>query len=335
MIRAAIIGATGYTGIDAIEIILRHRDAKVTYLTASSDTAVAASRMHPRLTGRCELDIEPLNFDKLADVADVALCCLPHKVSMEFVPQMLKKGVKVVDFSADYRIKDIAVYEAHYSKHTDAANVAKAVYGLPELYREQIKKADLVANPGCFPTSTSLGLAPLLKNGLIRTSGIVINSVSGASGAGKKLADGLHFPNLNENLRPYSVGNHRHTPEMEQIAGDIAGKPVSLLFQPHIGAYDRGILSSIYSDPIPNITAGDLLELYREFYRNEPFVQVLSQPPAVKDVANTNYCHIFPTVVKDKIVVFSAIDNLVKGASGQAVQNMNILFGIDERAGLI
>ncbi len=335
MIRAAIIGATGYTGIDAIEIILRHPQAKVTYLTASSDTAVAAAKMHPRLTGRCELDIEPLNFDKLADVADVALCCLPHKVSMEFVPQMLKKGVKVVDFSADYRIKDIDVYEAHYSKHTDAANVAKAVYGLPELYRERIKKADLVANPGCFPTSTSLGLAPLLKNGLIRTTGIVINSVSGASGAGKKLADGLHFPNLNENLRPYSVGNHRHTPEMEQIAGDIAGKPVSLLFQPHIGAYDRGILSSIYSDPISGITSSELLELYKEFYRNEPFVQVLSSPPAVKDVTNTNYCHIYPVAVKDKIVVFSAIDNLVKGASGQAVQNMNILFGVDERAGLI
>jgi len=335
MIRAAIIGATGYTGIDAIEIILKHPQAKVTYLTASSDTAVPAAKMHPRLTGRCDLDIEPLNFDKLAEVADVALCCLPHKVSMEFVPQMLKKGVKVVDFSADYRIKDVAVYEAHYSKHTDTANIAKAVYGLPELYRELIKKTNLVANPGCFPTSVSLGLAPLLKKGMIKTSGIVVNSVSGASGAGKKLADGLHFPNLNENLRPYSIGNHRHTPEMEQIASDIASKPVTLLFQPHIGCYDRGILSSIYSDPVSDITSGDLLELYREFYRNEPFVQVLSTPPAVKDVANTNYCHIHPAVVKGKIVVFSAIDNLVKGASGQAVQNMNILFGVDERLGLM
>ncbi|MFI4912969.1 MAG: N-acetyl-gamma-glutamyl-phosphate reductase [Sedimentisphaeraceae bacterium JB056] len=335
MIKAAIIGATGYTGIDAIEIILRHPEAELTYLTASSDKSVPVDKVHPRLSGRCDLDIEPLDFDKLASVADVALCCLPHKVSMEFVPQMLNRGVKVVDFSADYRIKDVSVYEKHYVVHTDADNIKRAVYGLPELYREQIKKADLVANPGCFPTTSSLGLAPVLKKGLISSKGIVINSVSGATGAGKKLADGLHFPNLNENLRAYGVGTHRHMPEMEQIASDVAGKPVTVLFQPHIGSFDRGILSSIYCDPKNHITSAELLELYRDFYRDEPFVQVLSQPPAIKDVANTNYCHIYPVAVKGKIVVFSAIDNLMKGASSQAIQNMNIMFGVDERLGLL
>lgn len=336
MIKVAIIGATGYTGIDAIEMILRHPEAQVTYLTASSDTAVPVESVHPRLSGRCGLDIEPLDFDKLAKVADVTLCCLPHKVSMSFVPQMLERGVKVVDFSADYRIKDVEVYEKFYVEHTDVANIEHAVYGLPELYRQQIKTATLVANPGCFPTTSTLGLAPLLKNGLIATDGIVINSVSGATGAGKKLGDGLHFPNLNENLRPYGIGTHRHMPEMEQIAGDVAGEPVTVLFQPHIGSYDRGILSSIYCDPLEHhTTAAMLLELYRDFYRDEPFVQVLSQPPALKNVANTNYCHIHPAVVKGKVVIFSAIDNLVKGASGQAVQNMNIMFGVDERLGLL
>jgi N-acetyl-gamma-glutamyl-phosphate reductase len=335
MIKVAIIGATGYTGIDAIEIILRHQQAELTYLTASSDKSVAVESVHPRLSGRCDLDIEPLDFDKLASVADVALCCLPHKVSMGFVPRMLERGVKVVDFSADYRIKDVAVYEKHYVTHTDTANIERAVYGLPELYRERIRGAELVANPGCFPTTSSLGLAPLLKYGYISGKGIVVNSVSGATGAGKKLADGLHFPNLNENLRAYGVGTHRHMPEMEQIAAEIAEKPVSILFQPHIGCFDRGILSSIYCDPREHITSAEILELYRNFYRDEPFVQILSEPPSVKNVANTNYCHIYPATVKGKLVIFSAIDNLVKGASGQAVQNMNIMFGVDERMGLL
>lgn len=334
MIRVAIIGATGYTGSESIEFLIRHPQAQVTYLTASSDETVPVWKVHPSLTGRCSLDIEPLNFDKLAQCADVALCCLPHKVSMEFVPQMLQRGVKVVDFSADYRIKDIEMYEKFYVKHTDTANVAKAAYGLPELYRDQIAGKDLIANPGCFPTTASLGLAPLLRAGLIEPT-VVVNSVSGASGAGKKLAAGLHYPNMNENIRAYGVGTHRHMPEMEQVASDMAGKNVSVIFQPHIGPFDRGILSSIYCDPIKSITEEDLINLYREFYANENFVQILNQPPSVKDVAHTNYCHIYPTWVKGKIVVFSAIDNLVKGASGQAIQNMNIIFGLDETLGLL
>jgi len=334
MIRVAIIGASGYTGLDAIEILLRHPQAKVTYLTALPEECGAAEQVFPRLKGRCGLAIEPLDMAKLTALADVALCCLPHKVSMGFVPKLLDAGLKVVDFSADYRIKDVAVYEKYYQKHTDPGNLAHAVYGLPELFRKQVRSARLIANPGCFPTGAILAIAPLLKNKLIRTDGIIVNAVTGVSGGGKNPSVTFHFPNMNENILPYGIGTHRHMPEMEQIASEIAGAGVSMLFQPHVGPFDRGILSSVYCDPVGNVTAAQLQELYKTFYQGEPFVQVLAAAPGVKNVARTNYCHVFATVAKGKVLCFSALDNIVKGASGQAVQNMNIIFGLDETMGL-
>lgn len=334
MIRVAIIGASGYTGAESIRILFRHAEAKLTYLTALPEECGPVGEVFPEFRGRCELDIEPLDLDKLSQSADVALCCLPHKVSMGFVPKLLDAGVKVIDFSADYRIKDVAVYEKYYQPHTDRANLAKAVYGLPELYRDQIKGADLVANPGCFPTGAILAIAPLLKAGLIETDSIIVSSVTGASGAGKNPSAKFHFPNMNENVFPYGVGVHRHMPEIEQIAGEAAGAKATVLFQPHVGCLDRGILSTVYCQPAKGIKAEQLLPLYHDFYQGEPFVQVATTPPAVKDVAGTNYCHLFPALVKGRIVAFSAIDNLVKGASGQAIQNMNILFGIEEIMGL-
>ncbi len=333
MIRVAIIGAGGYTGVESIEILLRHPEAKLTYLTAQQEFGRAAD-IYPQLAGRCDLAIEPLDLDKLGKLADVALCCLPHKVSMSMVPKMLAAGVKVVDFSADYRIRDLATYEKYYEPHTDKENLAHAVYGLPELFRDQIKCARLVANPGCYPTGASLALAPLLKNNLIKPTGIVLSSVSGVSGGGKKPTPGFHFPYMNENMYAYSVGVHRHMPEMEQAASDVAGKPVELLFQPHVGPFDRGIFTSAYCDPIAPISPDTLKKIYQDFYKGEQFVQILSAPPAVKNVAKTNYVHIFPTFAKGKVVVFSVIDNLIKGASGQAIQNMNIIFGLDETLGL-
>ena len=334
MIRVAIIGAGGYTGAESIEIILRHPQAKLVYLTALPEECGNVADIYGQLRGRCDMAIEPLDLDKLAKLADVALCCLPHKVSMSFVPKLLAADVKVVDFSADYRIKDLAVYEKFYEPHTDPENLAKAVYGLPELFREKIKGATLVANPGCYPTGAILALAPLLKNGLIKTAGIIVNSVTGVSGGGKKPAPGFHFPYMNENFYPYGVGTHRHGPEIEQVASELAGEKTEILFQPNVGPFDRGILSNVYADPAQNITAESLQKIYHDFYRGEPFVQILTKPPTVKDVAKTNYCHIFPTLVKGKAVVFSTIDNLIKGASGQAVQNMNIIFGLDETLGL-
>lgn len=333
MLSAAIIGASGYTGSQAIEIFMRHSQAKLTYLTALPEECGSAADVFPRFRGRCSLEIEPLNMNKLIDSAKVVLCCLPHKVSMGFVPNLLKAGLKVIDFSADYRIKDVAVYEKYYQPHTDKDNLKQAVYGLCELNREKIKNAKLIANPGCFPTTFILGTAPLLKNKLVEGT-VIVNSVTGTSGAGKNPSKNFHFPNMNENFFPYGIGKHRHQPEMEQIAGELAGRHVEVLFQPHVGPFDYGIMSTIYCQPKENITAEKLTELYKEFYKNERFVQVLNNPPMLKDIANTNYCHIYPTICKDKIVVFSAIDNLIKGASGQAVQNMNIMYGFDEADGL-
>ncbi|MCX5636362.1 MAG: N-acetyl-gamma-glutamyl-phosphate reductase [Planctomycetota bacterium] len=352
MIRVAIIGASGYTGAESIKIILAHSQAKLVYLTALPEECGAVDEVFPQFKGRCNLQIEPLDFGKLAGLADVALCCLPHKVSMGFVPKLLDMGLKVIDFSADYRRKDVAVYEKFYQKHTDTANLARAVYGLPELFREQIKGADLVANPGCFPTGAILAIAPLLKENLIDTSSIIVNAGTGISGAGKNPSSKFHFPNMNENMFPYGIGTHRHLPEMEQIASEIAGCDVQILFQPHAGPFDRGILSTVYCQPArhselsschserseeshkKNINSERLTKLYTDFYANEQFVQVCKDAPGVKDVAGTNYCQVFVTCVKGRIVSFSAIDNLVKGASGQAIQNMNIIFGLEETTGL-
>lgn len=336
MVRVAIIGASGYTGAESIEIILRHPQARLTYLTALPEECGCVAEVFTRFRGRCDLDIEPLDFNKLADSADVVLCCLPHKVSMQFVPRLLKAGVKVIDFSADYRIKNTDIYEQFYQvKHTDKANLRGAVFGLPELFRSQIKNAELVANPGCFPTGAILAVAPLLKNAIIETDSIIVNAVTGSSGAGKNPSAKFHFPNMNENFFAYGIGTHRHMPEIEQVAASIAGCDVRLIFQPHVAPLDRGILSTVYCQPKGGCTTKELADLYNEFYANEPFVQICDCAPALKDVAGTNYCHVFATVVKGKIVCFSAIDNLVKGASGQAIQNMNIIFGLDETLGLI
>jgi N-acetyl-gamma-glutamyl-phosphate reductase len=334
MIRVAIIGASGYTGAESIRIILGHDGARLTYLTALPEECGMVEDVFPQFKGRCKMQIEPLDLDKMAGLADVALCCLPHKVSMGFVPKLLDAGLKVIDFSADYRLKDVAVYEKYYVKHTDTENLKHAAFGLPELFRDRIKKATLVANPGCYPTGASLAIAPLLENDLIETDCVIVNSVTGTSGAGNKPSGKFHFPNMNENLFPYGIGTHRHMPEIEQIASDVAGKDVTVLFQPHVGPFDRGILSTVYCMPKEKLGDEQLGRLYRDFYAEEPFVQIRNDPPAVKDVAGTNYCHIFPTSVKGRIVSFSAIDNLVKGASGQAIQNMNIIFDIDEAMGL-
>ena len=336
MIKVAIIGTSGYTGAESIEIILRHNQAKLVYLSALPEECGAVDEVFPRFKGRCNLQIEPLDIDKLSGLADVALCCLPHKVSMGFVPKLLDAGLKVVDFSADYRIKSTEVYEKFYQvKHSDTANLERAVYGLPELFREQIKDADLIANPGCYPTGALLAVAPLLKEGLVETDSIIVNAVTGISGAGKNPSSKFHYPNMNENIFAYGIGTHRHMPEMEQIASEIAGTDVNILFQPHAGPFDRGILSTVYCTAKGKVNSEKLSLLYKDFYSDEPFVQVCQDSPSVKDVAGTNYCHIFVSCVKGKVVIFSAIDNLVKGASGQAIQNMNIIFGLDETLGLL
>ena len=244
---------------------------------------------------------------------------------------LLAAGIRVVDLSAYYRLKDAAVFERWYGEPPhDPANLAQAVYGLPELYREQIRTADLVANPGCYPQTAILGLAPLVKHKLIEPTGIIVNSVSGISGAGRTPKLGSHFPECNENVVAYNVGKHRHTPEMEQALTELAGTPVEILFAPHLVPMDRGIHSTIYAVPTTTATEADLRELYGDFYKNEPFVRLRTMPPATKDTAHTNYLDLSVSKIRGKVVILAAEDNLIRGAAGVAVQNFNLMFGYPE-----
>jgi N-acetyl-gamma-glutamyl-phosphate reductase len=336
MVNVAIIGATGYTAEEAIKILLRHPQVKITCLTAREDKCGPVEVIFPALKDRLDLSLELADVAAIAQKADVALCCLPHKVSMEFVAQLIKADVKVVDFSADYRLHDVSLYEKTYQvEHCDKKNLAQAAFGLPELFRESIRGAKLVANPGCYPTAASLAIAPLLKENLIALDDIIINAVSGVSGAGRNPSQEFHYPQMNENLFAYGVGSHRHQPEIEQILTDYSDQKVKVLFQPHVGSFDRGISESIYCRPLKQVEPKQMLDLYQSFYKDEPFVRILDKPPAIKQVAHTNFCDIFPTMAQNRIVVFSAIDNLIKGAAGQAVQNMNIICDMDETTGLL
>ncbi|MFA5865363.1 MAG: N-acetyl-gamma-glutamyl-phosphate reductase [Phycisphaerae bacterium] len=338
MVNVGIIGATGYTGEEAIKILLRHGQAKLTALTALPEECGPIGDIFPSLRKRIDLKVEPLELDRFVKKVDVALCCLPHKVSMSLIPKMLSAGLKVIDFSADYRLRDLATYEKYYCKHTDVENLAKAAFGLPELFRSKIVGKQLVANPGCYPTGSSLALAPLLAEGLIELDTIISNAVTGVSGAGRKATLAYHLPEMNENMFPYAPGGvHRHSPEINQICGDVAGKPVKVLFQPHVGPFDRGILSSVYARPTKPLTKEKLGELYSKFYGSEIFVRILNSPPTIKAIARSNFCDIFPTISVDgrAVIIFSAIDNLIKGASGQAIQNLNIICGLPESEGLL
>ncbi|MCX5712788.1 MAG: N-acetyl-gamma-glutamyl-phosphate reductase, partial [Candidatus Omnitrophica bacterium] len=277
----------------------------------------------------------------IASKCDVVFLALPHTVSMDLAPKLLKAGVKVIDLSADYRIKDVKVYEKAYNcKHKDKDNIAQAVYGLPELYRERIKKAKLVANPGCYPTAAALALAPLVScvKGIDLDS-IIIDAKSGTTGAGKKASDALMFAEVNEDFKAYKVNAHQHAPEMNQELSKLAGRKLEVTFVPHLLPLDRGILETIYVKKTGGKvqgTRGKILDVYKKFYKKEPFVRVCSEGvyPRIKDVANTNYCNIAIKEEDKQVIIISAIDNLLKGASGQAVQNMNIMFGFDESAGL-
>ena len=297
------------------------------------------SDIFPTLRGRCDLTLENLEPVRVAGKADLIFTALPHKAAMEVVPTFLKLGKHVIDLSADYRLSDPAVYGAWYEPHLNPANLKKAVYGLPEVRRAKIKGARLVANPGCYPTSIILALAPLLKKGLINTGDIIADSASGVTGAGRSAKVDSLYCEVNEGFRAYGVGGvHRHTPEIEQELSLLAGEPLVITFSPHLAPMDRGILSTIYATPRKATTTEKLVKLYQEFYRGEPFVRVLPQGslPSTAFVRGSNFCDIAPLVDQrsGRVIIVSAIDNLVKGASGQAVQNMNIVCGFPETMGL-
>ena len=340
-VRAAIVGPTGYTGLWLIELLLRHPQASVTYLASHRQELPNIAEEFPRLRGRCELECRPIDPAAIAREADVAFLGLPHKAAMQYVHPLLEAGLKVVDLSADYRLRDAELYEQVYKEpHADRANLAKAVYGLPELFRPQISGAQLVANPGCYPTAAALGVAPLLQRSLVKHQNIVINAASGVTGAGRAAKAHLHYPELNESFYAYACGDHRHQPEIEQTLTAVKGEPVTTLFVPHLLPIDRGILETIYLEPHDeDMTQEELFEAFEVAYAQEPFVRVIRTMPNVKDVRDTNFCDVTVRLVQreewSKVVVFAAEDNMIKGASGQAIQNMNLMFGLEETAGLI
>ena len=329
MIRAAIVGATGYTASELIELLLRHPDVTITQVTSRQEDDLAIADVHPRLLGRLDLKLEPLDVESIRKNADVVFSCLPHAASAEIVSTILDGRIRAVDFSADYRLKSLATYEKWYAtKHPDPDRIGKAPYGLGEFFADEIVDAEVTANPGCYPTSAILALAPLLKAGLVSPDDIIVDSKSGVSGAGKKLAPAFLYNEANESIAAYAVGQHRHTPEIAEVLSTISGKPVSVIFTPHLVPMTRGILTTAYAKPMSDASVERLFDALREQYANDPFVRVTSELPATKHVAHTNFCDITIRRVGDRVVVVSAIDNLIKGASGAAVQNMNLMFGV-------
>ncbi len=335
MTRVAILGATGYSALELIKILLRHPHAEITVATSRQEGNPHIASVHPSLAGRLDLRLEDLGPIAAASRADCVFCCLPHGVTTTHVPQLLQTRAKIIDLSADYRLKDPAIYAHWYGeKHGDPDNLPLAVYGLPELFREQIFGARLIANPGCYPTSAILALAPLLKAGLIEPTEIIIDSKSGVSGAGRTPKLTTLFPECNESLSAYNVGRHRHTPEIEQVLSTASGASIEVIFTPHLVPMDRGILSTSYSKPRGAVTEEQLFAALRKFYANEPFVRVVDHLPATKDSVGTNYCDVTVRVVRDRVITISCLDNLIKGASGAAVQNFNLLFGYPETTAL-
>jgi N-acetyl-gamma-glutamyl-phosphate reductase len=338
MIRAAVAGATGYAGAELVRILAAHPGVEITALTSRQFAGQRFDRIFPALAGRVERVCEELAAERIGAGADVVFTALPHKMPMGAAPAILGRGCRLIDLSADFRFNDAAVYEAAYQPHAAPGLLAEAVYGLSEVYAREIGSARLIGNPGCYPTSVLLPLIPLLKAGLIETEGILVDSKSGVSGAGRSPSLTVHFCEVNESFKAYKVAAHRHQPEMETYAGSAAGRPVRLTFVPHLVPMTRGMLSTIYARPRSGTTAGAIRDCLEVFYAGRPFIRLRPDglPPDTVHVRGTNFCDVGWVVDARNgwVILMAAIDNLVKGAAGQAVQNMNLMFGLDESAGL-
>ncbi len=342
MLKVAILGGSGYTGFELLRLLLSHPEVEVTAVTSerSAGLLISDTFLHCR---NPHLKFESLNLKSLAKKADLFFLCLPHKASQETVAFLYNAGKKVIDLSADYRLKSARVYSEWYKiPHRYSPLLKKAVYGLPELYRKKIKKASIIANPGCYPTSAILGLAPIMGEDFVSTNTIIIDSKSGTSGAGRSPAQPFMFCEVNESVKAYAVTAHRHTPEIEQELSALKKENFKVIFTPHLIPMDRGILSTMYVPLRKKISLSNVQKLYHQFYRHEPFVRVLQNGryPATKSVKSSNFCDI--SIFLDErsrrgktLIIISAIDNLIKGASGTAVHNMNIMSGFEETAGLM
>lgn len=339
MIRVGIVGGTGYTGVELLRLLVNHPQVEVAVITSRAEEGVAVADLYPSLRGHLDLAFSVPDVDALA-ACDAVFFATPHGVAQAMMPALIERGVRVIDLSADFRIQDIAVWEKWYAQaHACPQLVPQAVYGLPEVYREQIKDAQLVACPGCYPTATQLGFLPLLENNLVDASDLIANAASGASGAGRQAKVDNLLTEISDSFKAYACGGHRHLPEIEQglrAAQPAGATEAKLTFVPHLLPMIRGIHATLYA----NLTdkSVDLQALFEERYANEPFVDVLpaGTHPQTRTVKSSNMCRlsVFNPQDSDKVVVLSVIDNLTKGASGQAVQNLNIMFGFEETAGL-
>lgn len=338
MIKASVIGATGYAGVELLRLLDGHPEAEIACITSESSTGEAIAQMYPHLSGRVEKNLDSMqNLQEIAAASDVIFIALPHGHAMKIGKQLRGSKTKIVDLGGDYRFKDYRVFEEWYKvKHEDPT--AQAVYGLTELYREQVKNSQLVANPGCYTTCSILAMVPLLKAGLIETKGIIVDAKSGTTGAGRSLKLGSLYCGVNESFKAYGVASHRHTPEIEQIYSEFAGEEVVIQFTPHLLPVDRGILATCYGQLKEGVTDKLIDEAYRAMYEHEFFIRYRGKGvcPELKNVRASNYVDMGWQTDKrtGRIIVMNCIDNLVKGAAGQAVQNMNVMFGIDETTGL-
>ncbi len=335
MVRVAVIGGTGYTALEVMRLLQRHPQAEVTVVTSRSETGPVAS-VHPSLTSLVDVSFTSPTTDEIAENADVAFCCLPHKASMDSIPSLLSAGLKVVDLSADYRLNDPAVYEKWYGHvHTDPTRLGNTVYGLPELNGDRIKGRDLIANPGCYTSTSILALAPFVSRGIVNCESIIIDAKSGVSGAGRTPKVATLYAECNESMSAYAIGSHRHTPEIEQVLSDVSGRKVEVIFTPHLAPMDRGIFATIYADLTKKVTEAAAMEILRKFYAGKPFVRVVSHLPKTKDVAYTNFCDITVRIVRGRLIVLAVLDNMIKGAAGVAIQNFNLMCGFNETTALL
>ena len=338
MIKVGIAGASGYTGIELIRLLANHSETELSVLTSETYKGKSISDVFPSLNGIIDIELQP--FDSgIFKTCDVVFLALPHTTGMDKLPQIIKLNCKVVDLSADYRLQDPNTYPKWYAlTHTHPELLSQAVYGLPELHREKIKSAQVVANPGCYPTSVILALAPLMKTDWVDLNSIISDSKSGVSGAGRKLSTTTHFSEANEGVTPYGLAGHRHTPEMEQELSGLAEKPIKISFSPHLIPMSRGMLSTVYINLKKKLHEDDLIEHYQKFYSKEYFIRILSKGKfaSTHHVSHSNFCDIGIKVDTrvGRLIITSALDNLVKGASGQAIQNMNIMQGFEEKLGL-
>ena len=338
MIRTAVLGATGYAGIELVRILSGHPEASIEILGSQSFAGKPISEVYENFAHVLENECEKLDLDRAAE-CDVAFTALPHGASKDVIPSLIERGLKVIDLSGDFRYDDVKVYEKWYKQeHSSPELLAESVYGLPELYRDKIKTARLIGNPGCYTTCSILGAYPILKSGLGSSENIIVDAKSGVTGAGRGIALPYHFCECTENTKAYKVATHRHTSEIEQELSKAAGKDVMISFTPHLIPQKRGILSTIYVNLNKKCTTEELVEVYKEFYRAEYFVRVkeAGSLPETKHVAGSNFVDIGMVVDErlNRAVIVSAIDNIYKGAAGQAVQNMNLMFGLDEKTGI-